>query len=220
MTNSILKSKKMLIPGVVLLLALGAAFAYFTDRVETHATVSTGENPVDITINPEQSGTLSEQWAAKNAEALANFNPGDKLDLGFDLKNTGSTPVDVRESFLLTSSKELTQSSPEYRLFLDAVQDAAGAWAGTDVVSVEQIDAHTIKYSIAPYVISSESEAIGNNPVEVAKTYNLVFDKAAQNAFQGTTCTVDFLLEAKQHTEDGPNGGWDLVESATVEIAE
>lgn len=218
--SSILSNKKIILPGIAVLLALGASFAYFSDRVETRATVTTGENPLDITIDPG-SGTeddLSQKWADANAEALANYNPGDKVDLGFELKNTGSKAVDVRETFFITSSEALDQTSPEYRLFLDAIQDAAGAWEGSDVVAVEQIDTNTIKYSVAPYVLSSETEAIDNNPIEVSNQYKLVFDKDSENVFQGSTCTVELLIEAKQHTEDGPDGGWTTLETAEIEI--
>ena len=86
------------------------------------------------------------------------------------------------------------------------------------MISTEQIDAKTIKYTIAPYALSSETEAIGNYPVEVEKAYKLIFDKASKNVFQAATCQVEYLMEIKQHSADGPAGGWTTVETATLEF--
>ena len=230
MAKSILTSKKSLFAcGMALLVCIAAAFAYFTDREEATATVSAGtDKAVDVTTDPtdptdpgstpEYENNLSLKWATENAEALANYNPGDKIDLSFTLKNTGIEPVDVRETFFITSGKALTESSPEFRLFKDAIQDAAGAWDGVDVINTELIDSHTIKYTIAPYALSSETETVGNYPVEVDKSYHLIFNKAALNLFQGTTCKVEYLMEVKQHFNDGPAGGWTTVETATIEF--
>jgi len=229
MSKSILSNKKsLLVLGLTLLLAIAGAFAYFTDRVDTSATVSVDDNSVDITTDPvdpddpdpkpEYEDNLTYKWSVVNAEALANFNPGDKVDLSYVLENSGSQAIDVRETFFITSSEALTEASPEFRLFKDAIQDQAGAWDGQEVVSVELIDANTIKYSVAPYVLSSETEQITDRPVKVNNEYNLIFDKAAKNAFQAATCQVEYLVEAKQHTEDGPVGGWTVVETATIEF--
>ena len=228
-SNSILSSKKtLLLLGLTLTLAIAGAFAFFTDKVTTKATLTTSEKSVDITTNPtdpsdpdydpDWENNLSAKWEDVNATALANYNPGDKVDLSFALKNTGSQAVDIRETFVITSSKALTEASPEFRLFQEAIQDAAGAWDGQEVVSAELINGNQIKYSIAPYVISSEIEAIDNNPIEVEKDYNLVFNKAASNAFQAATCKVEYLVEAKQHSADGPAGGWTEVETATIQF--
>ena len=230
MSKSVVTSKKSLFAcAMVLLMCIAAAFAYFTDREEATATVAAGtDKAVDVTTDPydpedpnakpEYENNLSGKWAAENAEALANYNPGDKIDLSFALENTGLEPVDVRETFFITSSVALTESSPEFRLFQEAIQDAAGAWDGVDVISTELVDSHTIKYTIAPYALSSESETVGNYPVAVDKSYNLIFNKAALNAFQGATCKVEYLMEVKQHSNDGPAGGWTTVETATIEF--
>ena len=59
------------------------------------------------------------------------------------------------------------------------------------------------KYTVAPYSLSGATEDLNGAEKEVDKTYQLVFDKASQNVFQGATCTVDYVVEAKQHTEGG-----------------
>jgi len=222
MTNSVFSNKKALILfGTALMLGIASMFAYFTDRVTTDATITVAEQSADITTDPsdpDYENDLSGKWAAVNAEALANYNPGDKVDLGFTLKNSGSQALDVRETFFITSSEELNETSPEFRLFKNAVQDAAGAWDGDGVVDVEFVNANTIKYSIPAYVLSSETEAIDNAAVEVDKTYDLIFDKASSNAFQAATCKVEYLVEVKQHSTDGPTGGWTTLETAEIEF--
>lgn len=222
MTSHIFSNKKALILlGLALMLGIVSMFAYFTDRVATDATITVAENSAEITTDPtdpEYKDDLSGKWAAVNEEALANYNPGDKVDLGFALQNSGSQALDVRETFFITSSVDLTESSPEFRLFKNAIQDAAGAWDGDVVVDVELINANTIKYSIPAYVLSSQGEAIDGAPVEIDKTYELIFDKGSSNAFQAATCKVEYLVEAKQHTEDGPAGGWATVETAEIQF--
>lgn len=223
MDISTLRSKKVILPAVgLLVVAMGAAFAFFTDHVDGRVTLKTDENAVQITTDPgtKYEGKLSQKWADKNTKAIANFNPGDILDLGFTLRNEGSRAIDVRETIFITSSEVLTKSSPEYRMFHDAIRDSAGAWDGIDVVDVEQVDANTVKYSIDPYVLSSARDAIGDAPVERENHYHLIFDKLAPGAFQGSTCTVDLLIEAKQHTSElAPDEGWTNLESASIEFS-
>lgn len=222
MTSRVFSNKKtLLLFGLALMLGVVSMFAYFTDRVATNATVTVAEKSADLTTDPDDpnhTDDLSGKWAEVNAEALANYNPGDKVDLGFALQNSGSQALDVRETFFITSSVDLTEASPEFRLFKDAVQDAAGAWDGDNVVDVELINGKTIKYSIPAYVLSSEDETIDAAPVEVDKTYELIFNKAAKNVFQAATCKVEYLVEAKQHSEDGPAGGWTTLETAEIQF--
>lgn len=218
MINAMKSKKHVLALGCAALIGIAGTFAFFTDRVELGAKVTTNENSVDITPGPDYDGDLSAKWAAENAAALANYNPGDKINLGYSLENTGSKAVDVRETFVITSSEPLTAASPEYRLFESAIQDAAGAWEGNTVVSAEQVNANTIKYTIDPFVLSSEDEVVGANETAKDFTYALVFDKDAANKFQASTCQVDYVIEAKQHSADGPDNGWEEVDAATLTL--
>lgn len=205
------KIKNMKISG---LLALAMAFvllvgslAYFTDRVTKNATFNTAT--VSITPDPETppadpehpENKLTAKWLAVNATALANFNPGDKLDLSYKLANTGELAVDVRETFVITSSKPLS-ATPEFRLFSTVSTDTAGANVGGDVVVTEEkIDSTHYKYTVAAYTLNGSDETVsGTTVTAVDKAYFLVFDKTASNAFQGAKCTVDYVVEAKQHS--------------------
>ena len=116
------KIKNMKISGLLALamvfVLLVGSLAYFTDRISKDASFSTIGSGVVIDPDPDPDNPdpdpdpnkLSTKWANANAEALANFNPGDKVDLSYKLANTGELAVDVRETFVITSSKALTVS--------------------------------------------------------------------------------------------------------------
>ena len=215
------KIKNMKISGLLALalvfVMLVGSLAYLTDRVADDASFSTIDGGVIITPDPDPDDPdpdpdpdkLSTKWATVNAEALANFNPGDKLDLSYTLASTGKLAVDVRETFVITSSEPLTEGAPEFRLFSSVDQDDAGAYDGVNVVVTERrIDAYHYMYTIAPYTLNGTSETVdGINTTSVAKSYYVVFIKLTGNNFQGDTCTVDYLVEAKQHS-DGGDADW------------
>lgn len=213
------KIKNLKITGLLALVLVSVmlvgSLAFLTDRISGDASFSTIEGGVIITPDPDPDDPtpdpdkLSTKWANVNAEALANFNPGDKLDLSYTLANTGELAVDVRETFVITSSEPLTDGSPEFRLFSTIHEDAAGATDGVNVVVTEKrIDANHYMYTIAPYTLNGSSESVnGVTASSVDKAYYLVFNKLTGNTFQGDTCTIDYVVEAKQHS-DGGNADW------------
>lgn len=214
------KIKNMKISGLLALamvfVLLVGSLAYFTDRISKDASFSTiGGGGVVIDPDPDDPDPedpekkLSTKWANVNAEALANFNPGDKVDLSYKLANTGELAVDVRETFVITSSKAMKDGAPQFRLFSTVSQDAAGANVGGNVVVTEKkIDATHYMYTITAYSLNGSAETVtGVTATSMDKTYYLVFDKTADNGFQGATCTIDYLVEAKQHS-DGGDADW------------
>lgn len=213
------KIKNMKLTGLLalamMLVLLVGSLAYFTDRIGKDASFSTISNGVVIDPDPDDPDPedpekkLSIKWANVNAQALANFNPGDKVDLSYKLANTGELAVDVRETFVITSSKAMKDGAPQFRLFSNFTSDAAGANVGGNVVVTEKkIDATHYMYTIATYSLNGSDETIsGVSATSVDKAYYVVFDKTAGNDFQGTTCTIDYLVEAKQHS-DGGDADW------------
>lgn len=215
------KIKNMKISGllalVMVFVLLVGSLAYFTDRISKDASFSTIGSGVVIDPDPDPDNPdpdpdpnkLSTKWANVNAEALANFNPGDKVDLSYKLANTGELAVDVRETFVITSSKAMKDGAPQFRLFSTVSQDAAGANVGGNVVVTEKkIDATHYMYTITAYSLNGSDETVtGVTATSMDKAYYLVFDKTADNTFQGATCTIDYLVEAKQHS-DGGNADW------------
>lgn len=217
------KIKNMKLSGLLALalalVMLVGSLAYFTDRISKDASFSTIGSGSGVVIDPDPDdpdpdpdhpdNKLSTKWATVNAKALANFNPGDKLDLSYKLANTGELAVDVRETFVITSSKAMKDGAPQFRLFSTVSQDDAGANVGGDVVVTEKkIDAAHYMYTITAYSLNGSDEKLsGVTATSMDKAYYLVFDKTADNSFQGATCTVDYLVEAKQHS-DGGDADW------------
>ena len=208
------KIKNMKLSGMLALamavVLLVGSLAYFTDRITTKATIST--IGADITTDPDDptyKDDLTAKWLAFNAAPKANFNPGDKVDLSYKLANTGELAVDVRETFVITSSKAMKDGAPQFRLFSTVSQDDAGANVGDNVVVTEKkIDATHYMYTITAYSLNGSDETVtGVTATSMDKAYYLVFDKTADNTFQGATCTIDYLVEAKQHS-DGGNADW------------
>lgn len=232
------KANKTLLLILALSLLVGS-FAYFTDRVSTDASISTVSNGVDITPLPDPSvdpddptkpdpedyedptpdnpdDDLTNWWAYLNSRAKVNFNPGDKMTLNYILKNSGTLAVDVRETFIVTSSKPLSEP-PEFRLFTSFTNDLAGANFGDAVVvSEERLDSQHYKYVVAPHVLSSDEETIGGAPIQEEKDYYLVFDALSSNNFQGATCTIDYVVEAKQHTDSAED--WITAATGTLTL--
>lgn len=216
------KIKNMKLTGLLalamMLVLLVGSLAYFTDRISKDASFSTISNGVVIDPDPDVPGKdLSAKWANANAEALANFNPGDKVDLSYKLANTGELAVDVRETFVIASSKEMKDNAPQFRLFSTVSQDAAGANVGGNVVVTEKkIDSTHYKYTITAYSLNGSDETVtGVTATSMDKVYYLVFDKTADNTFQGATCTIDYLVEVKQHSAGGDA---DWVTAATGDL--
>lgn len=211
---------------MVFVLLVGS-LAYFTDRISKDASFSTIGGGVVIDPDPDPDNPdpdpdpnkLSTKWANVNAEALANFNPGDKVDLSYKLANTGELAVDVRETFVITSSKAMKDGAPQFRLFSTVSQDDAGANVGDNVVVTEKkIDATHYMYTITAYSLNGSDETVtGVTATSMDKAYYLVFDKTADNTFQGATCTIDYLVEAKQHS-DGGNADWVTAATGSLKL--
>ena len=200
-----MKLNGLLALAMALALMVGT-FAYFTDRIGKDASVKTATTTITTDPGTDHEDDLTAKWTAVNAAAKANFNPGDKVDLSYTLANTGELAVDVRETFVITSSKAMKDNAPQFRLFSSITKDAAGATDGGNVVVTEKkIDATHYMYTITAYSLNGSDETVsGTTATSVDKEYYLVFDKTADNSFQGATCTIDYLVEAKQHS-DGAN---------------
>ena len=238
MKNIAFKANKIIVPLLLLTLLVGT-LAYYTDRVSSTASVTTVSDGVDITPLPDPTAKpddptqpdpedyedptpndpdddLANWWLYLNSRAKVNFNPGDKMTLDYILKNSGTLAVDVRETFIVTSTEPLSEK-PEFRLFTSYTTDNAGAHFGDEVVVTEErLDDKHYKYTVASHVLSSESETIENNPVQEEKNYYLVFDALSSNDFQAATCKVDYVVEAKQHSDDADD--WAIAATGSLTL--
>lgn len=235
MKNIVLKSNKLLVLVLAVSIIVGS-LAFFTDRISTNATVSTISNGVDITPEPDPTvdpddptkdpedyedptpnnpdDDLTNWWAYLNSRAEVNFNPGDKMTLNYILKNSGDLAVDVRETFIVSSTKPLS-NDPEFRLFTSFTKDSAGANYGDEVVVTEErLDSQHYKYVVESHTLSSNSETIAGAPVQENKEYYLVFDALSSNDFQGAKCSIKYVVEAKQHTDSADD--WAIAATGTL----
>ena len=223
---------------------LVGSLAYFSDRVDNSDSPLAFElddegidiRPVDPSTDPDEvpdptdnpGQDIKDIWDANNDGSIENEDvyPGKDIDLDFDLVNASDSAVDVRETIVLTvkdyKGDALNLSStPEYQLFESAVDDTYGAMDGVNVISVETVNANTVKYVIAPYVIDGKNEdidGVAGIDNRISRSYSMVMNKLAKNAFQASTCQIDYLMEVKQHAENGPTGGWTDVVMETVTL--
>jgi len=209
------------------LVLLVGTLAFFSDRVTADATVSTIAHAVDIEPDPDPTvepddptkpdpedyedptpndpdDDLSNWWVYLNSRAMANYNPGDKMTLNYILSNKGTLAVDIRETFVITSGRAMNASDPEFALYKSFTQDANGCNFGTNAVPVTQkISNSQYKYVITGTTLSGSKETVPSATAKsTPKSYYVVFDADANNTFQGVTCTVDYVVEAKQHGSD------------------
>jgi len=193
------------------------SLAYFTDRVDTNASATAGT--VDI--------ELASDW-----QDVENFNPGDKADLNFEISSVGNKSIDVRETFVVTSSEAMSDTGQaEFEIYrkADVTQDANGAYkpnpgaqpAATGEDRIVSDDLKTITYELEEYVLNGTGDAAETEDsaagTSKASEYVLVFNHDASNDFQGATVSVDFLAEAKQHRNTGEDT-WSQIANESVSM--
>ena len=221
------KITRLLALALALCLTIGV-LAYFTDRVTGDANITTvsvditpepdpGADPDDPTKDPEDyedptpddpDDDLTNWWAYLNSRAKVNYNPGDKMDLSFILKNSGTIALETRETFIITSTEPMTNGAPEFRLYTAVSQNSeTGEWTGTAATGVTMTKISDTQYK---FVVSTSKIAEGASS---NKSYYVVFAGSADNDFQGATCTVDYVAEAMQE-----GGDWVVAATATVSM--
>lgn len=210
--------KKAVVAGsLAAAIAAAGTIAYFTDRVDTSAQATAGT--VDI--------ALDANWSD-----VANFNPGDKVDIGYTIQNDGNKSVDIRERIVVKSSVAMdTADQAEFEVYkaADVEQDAYGAYIPKDgaepvTTGAERSvsdDQTQITYEIAEYVLNGTGENAetedGISVSENESDYVLVFKAGAANAFQGANASVDLVAEAKQHRNTGEDT-WAEISTESVTI--
>lgn len=199
------------------LLALTGSFAYFTDRVEDKAVATAGV--VDL--------ALESDW-----QDVLNFNPGDQLDLGYEIHNEGNKSVDVRERIVVKSSVAMDPSDQaEFEVYraADVEQADNGSYVpkqGAEPVAtgedrIVSDDNTSITYEISQYTLNGTGANAevedGINETSKASDYVLVFKGESANQFMAAETTVDLVAEAKQHrnTDDDT---WAAISTESVTV--
>jgi len=196
---------------VTVMALLIGTLAFFTDRVTANAEATTMSGAVDIVpVNPTDNTKeidLTTYWGsvAGNATAKVNYNPGDRFDLSYDLKNKGELSVKTRETFVITSSVAMTDGAPEFAL---CTSTSAGTYGGYKASSSL---ATKVSSTVYKYTVENNTPMAPDSVVD--KAYFVVFNENAGNNFQGAKCTVNYLVEALQS-----DGTWATVTTAAFNL--
>lgn len=231
-----IKSKLSLCLALLLVVScVAGSLAYFSDRVTAQAQVSTMDDAISIT--PEEDPTidpddpdkdpsdpddpyvdptpdipdddLANWWAYLNSIAINNFNPGDKMSLGYKLVNDGKLDVKIRETFVITSSEEMTFNS-------NGMGEQFALCTGTAAFQYGGVEASTFtgmtftKLSDTQYKVTIDGSELAQG-ASASKAYFLVFAPTADNDFQGATCEINYLVEAMQ-----ADGDWATVVTSSL----
>lgn len=244
MRNVRFRKASALFTALALIICLVGTMAYFTDRIESKATITTTSDGVIITPTPDPNvepddpdkppfvdptpsdpdDDLTNWWAYLNSKANVNFNPGDKMTLNYKLVNESTMAVDIRETFIITSSVPMTEGAPEFALYTACGNGKYGGFEGTALaapagatVTTEKLSATQYKYVVKYYTLSGKTETVGSNPVELGRQYYVVFAGGSSNDFQGAKCSVDYVVEAKQHSAGG-EADWVVAATGTLNL--
>lgn len=190
------------------LISAVGSLAVFTDRAQSQATMKAGT--LDL--------ALTQTWVDDNAAALPVYAPGDILDLDYTLTNNGNLSTDIREMFVITSDKKITNEFDIYAA-ADVEQDSSGAYVPKsgatpiEVRSSEDFGTGTkITYNIPQFTVNGtgENAETVDGITSNAKTgdYVLLFNKDAANSVQGTSLKIEYLAQGLQHNNTG-NDTWE-----------
>lgn len=199
-------------------------FAIFTDRYQSSATAKAGS--LDL--------KLDQSWAtdAGNVETLKHFVPGDILDLEYTLTNDSTLAAKVRETFVISSNKEIPADTFRIYKASDLQKDAnTGIWSVKDgknpvgALTEKAWDAEAgimyTTYKLPQFVLDgthadqqNKATATPNTDAnaadkqvyantDAADHYVILFNKNAQASVAGAVIGVEYLAEAMQHSGTG-----------------
>ncbi len=204
MQNKSKRRSKILVVAVVLA-TMVTTLAVFTDRAQSKDEYTAGTLDIQLTQN----------WATDNAQAAANYIPGDILTLNYTLKNAGNLDGKVRETFVLTTDKVITN---EFEIYAAGDVDNTGADGyyapkeGKNPIQVRSA-VNTSNGTKITYAIPERKILAGGSD-----TVNLVllFNKSSANSIRGTKIKIEYLAQMIQADNTGVLGDNTVWEHAAV----
>ena len=148
---------------------------------------------------------LSNQFAYANQNKLASLAPGDKLDLSYEITNTGTKALDIRETYYILSFIQQTPGDLDFAIFADAqLMDTVEAYKGVSALSSQKIDKSGRLYSFTsdPYTLSGSNETVSGSPTAKTSNRYMVFNWYGGNETQGKPVYIIATLEFKEHSSD------------------
>lgn len=160
-------------------------------------------DPTGLSSDPETA--LSNQFKYANQNKLFNIVPGDKLNFSYEISNTGTEALDIRETYYILTF--IPQSSPnlDFAMFGSvALASSANAYVGTSALTPNKLDSEGQLYSFTsePYTLSGSNEIIPGAPSQKSRERYMVFNYFAKNKTQGETIYIITTLEYKKHASD------------------
>ena len=164
-------------------LVIGATFAFFSDTdTSTGNTLATGTLTINITDQNLDSDFQSETLGT-------NWQPGEERLVNFDVKNTGTLPMNIRG--FATGSWNFSPSAGD-KVSVTKVE----AWNGSSWVNLGT-GPFTGYFYYSPDGINSSLYVVnGGDRAQLQLTVKL--DETAGDEFQGKTFTATLQAEGKQ----------------------
>ncbi len=215
-----------------------SAFALFSDNEEkgTSGTIGTvGISLSDPTLSNDDNINPGD-YDPNNPD---DANPGTDHDLAFTISNTGNKSVDVRNMIVISVADEAGHIYDPTVFSLYTEKDGEYAKAGTELApkffmvygddtlyTAAQIPAGSEIVAVVYYTDPDDAVCL-NGVGEAAEEedgitetshdylYYLVMDRDADNNYQGLTCKIDVIAEAKQH-RNTDNDDWEKIATKSI----
>lgn len=161
------------------------------------------KDPTGASSDPGKA--LSNQFEYANGNKLHSFGPGDNLDFSYEITNTGTDAIDIRETYYILSFDKQNPTDLDYAMFRSvAPLNSAGALKGTSALPSYNLDGkgHLFSFTSDPYTLSGSRETIsGASRAKRSECY-MVLDYYSGNETQGDTILIITTLEYKDHDND------------------
>lgn len=160
-------------------------------------------DPYGSSTDPEVA--LSNQFAYANDNKFYGLLPGDKLDFSYEITNTGTEALDIRETYYILSFIPQPKTNLDFGIFKSTTLDAiTGGHIGLSGLTSEKLDSAGRLYSFTsePYTISGSYEQISGCPSTQRSERYMVFNRFAGNQTQGKPIYIVTTLEYKEHSSD------------------
>lgn len=205
-----MKNRKILTAGIAAVLMSGALLAgpvmsFFTDQsTASQAAVKIGG--AGLTVSPEN-------------QSLKKLYPGSSSTFAYDLKKTGSTPLDLYAVYTVTMTQpdgttlpiagkpiQAFTDSDKGKLTITAVSDNAKLlWNDAPESTYESVNGKTVTYKALHKVESSTYDPDGDGLVDFAKDANqfkINLAQSAGNAFKECNVSVQLTYYGIQSDKD------------------
>lgn len=161
-------------------------------------------DPTHLSSNPEKA--LSNQFKHANKNKFHNLTPGNKLDFSYEITNTGSQALDVRETYYILTFIPQSASNLDFAMFGSVSLSTVypGAYVGESALSAHKLDRVGRLYSFTsePYTLSGSDEIIDGAPSSKRSERYMVYSCFAGNLTQGERVAVITTLGFKNHSDD------------------